>query len=78
MAAAKYIVEYYIDWDDGTPMQGTVRFQIKNLQKIFDSLYEKVILGAIKDPELYDPSMIIEVWICITKVPTGKIISKSP
>jgi len=77
MAATKYIVKYYINWNDDTVSEGILRFRIKNLKKIFDRLYEKVITGSIKDEEMYEPGMINEISITIIKNHPEKTISKS-
>lgn len=77
MAATKYLVKYYIDWNDGTASEGILRFRIKNLRKIFDQLYEKIVIGSITDEEMYEPGMINEISITIIKNHPEKTISKS-
>ena len=69
MAATKFIVEYYIAWNDGTNSHGTRRFRIKSLKKLFDRFYDKIIIGQISDEELYEPDMINEVSLRIMRNP---------
>ncbi len=69
MAATKFIVEYYIAWNDGTTSHGFRRFRIKSLKKLFDRFYDKIIIGQISDEELYEPDMINEVSLRIKRNP---------
>ena len=71
MAAANFIVEYYIAWNDGTTSHGFRRFRIKSLEKLFDRLYDKFIIGQISDKELYEPDMINEVSLRIMRKPVS-------
>jgi len=46
---------------------GDPAVQNEKPEKIFDQLYEKVITGSITDEEMYEPGMINEIFITITK-----------
>lgn len=50
---------------------GTLKFQGKNLQKIFSRLYRLIVLASILDEELYNPGMINEVNIQILRRQPG-------
>ncbi len=63
----KYLVKYFIYFNDGTISQGKLVFPRKNLKKIFDQFYDKIIIDNITDEELYNSAMINEIEIRITK-----------
>ena len=70
MKRKKYIVDYYIEWNDGTISQGKLIFPVMNfppltepLKEVFDMLFEKVMKDSITDDELFFPEMINEIEI---------------
>ncbi|HNW77104.1 MAG TPA: hypothetical protein PKJ28_09490 [Bacteroidales bacterium] len=71
MPTIHYIAEYDLSWNDGTMSSGTLKFQGKNLQKIFSRLYRLIVLASILDEELYNPGMINEVNIQILRRQPG-------
>jgi hypothetical protein len=73
MAKINYIVNFYVEWNDGTTTSSTLKFHIKHLKELFDLLYEMVVLGSISDVELYSPGMINEINMDIIKKLPGRV-----